>query len=419
MNSHFYDPAFTLCSEKMPFTIRIEVNLKEAVDGASLRRAVEEGRRRYPHFAMRVVREGEDYLTKANDLPFVVRKGDAIPPLGGEEVNFHLFAVVYGEKTIHFLTSHVITDGGGFFPFLKHILCAYFSFRAGRNLSVPGVSFSDPPLGVEATAFPFPEEKLEQVTPLFVPKKKEFFRLGEGGLLTDSIPTVYRLRVPEKDILRFSHDNDGSPCALLSSLTAKAIRRLHPEETRDIVCAVSVNLRPVFGCPMNFRMLSSSLAVTYPKKLTDADITKCCTCTRGMITLRNQPENILWEAAERKKLIESLSSLSLAEKKAILGKRALEDATDNTFSVSYVGKNDLGEMEPYLDSIYNMTDASTKGAVFLEVMAVGGWFDVAFLQGFSSDVYYRAFCGQLTENGLTYLEEHSSPIDTPAILLPS
>ena len=97
---------------------------------------------------------------------------------------------------------------------------------------------------------------------------------------------------------------------------------------------------------------------------------------------------------------------------------ALEDSTAYTFSVSYVGDVGFGSLEPYINNTYNYTDGSTWRSVFVEIALINGCFDLAFQQGFSSDVYYRAFLRQLEQCGLHYIEEAPVPLDTPKIELP-
>ena len=138
-----------------------------------------------------------------------------------------------------------------------------------------------------------------------------------------------------------------------------------------------------------------------------------------MVTLQSQPENVLPYAQDWKKALLALGDVPGVEaKQVILGKRSLEDAVNNTFSVSYVGNMLFGSLESHIDSMFNVTDGSTYKTVFIEVSSLNGFFDIAFLQGFSSDVYYRAFLKQLEKHGLDYTEMGSSPLGTPGMVLP-
>ena len=49
----YYDPMFYICSDKMPFGIRIETNLKYEINGEILEYAVNRAIKRYPYFSVK------------------------------------------------------------------------------------------------------------------------------------------------------------------------------------------------------------------------------------------------------------------------------------------------------------------------------------------------------------------------------
>ena len=414
MKNRYSDPMFYISSDKMPFTICIETILKEEVDGAALAGAVERAMKCYPYFRMRIKEEDGELIAVPNPLPVVVYEGTDIRPLGSAGVNYHLLALSLHGKTVNFYVSHVITDGGGFVPFVKTVLFCYFSAVKGGEMSSEGFRLPDDPVPESETAMPFPEEKMRAADALCLPKNNEYFRLEDGGLIRDFTPKIYRVRISAADVMKYSHGNDGSPCALVSSLMANAIRNLHPEMKKDIVSAISFNMRPALGNRDSCRLLCSALEVRYPELLRGADMSKICTCTRGMITLQSQPENVLYYAERKRRFLEEtvLPLPGIEAKKECLGAAALADSVSNTFSVSYVGQLGLGPIEQYIDAIYNLTDGSTYRTLFIEISAVGDRFDLAFLQGFSEDVYYRAFLSELSACGLEYSEDRVSDFGT-------
>ena len=415
----YYDPMFYLCSEEMPFTIRIETKMTDEVRGEDLFAAMTEAFLRYPYFSVRVVERDGEYVLVHNDAPAAVYEGDGTVPLGSEKLGYHLTAIAYSGRMMHFCTSHVMTDGAGFFPFIKTVLYLYLCRRYGKTLDPAGIRLPSDPFYPDEIGNPFPEEKMLTAAPFYVDRHRPFFRLRGGGYVTDATPTMYRFRIGEKEFLDYNNDVDGSPCALVSSLMARAVWRLHPDVTDDIVSAVSFNLRPGLGNRASYRMLCSSINLHYRSSMRDFDITKLCTCSRGMTTMQTQPEDVLYCAEQRRRDMEKLLAVpGLQTKKEILSKKALADSVNNTFSVSYVGRVDFGSILPYVESMYNVTDGSTYKTVFIEVAAVNGYFNIAFLQGFSSDVYYRAFLHELDVCGIAYTEDGVSPMNAPKIELP-
>ncbi len=450
---NYYDPMFYISSEKMPFNIRIEVKLRqEQVDVEALNYAVAQAIKRYPYFAIQVVRQTtsagapteqqatsterqatqnqatsteqqsaptEELIAVPNERPIVVYPGPEVYPLGGEEVNYHMTALSYYKNEIYFYITHVITDGSGFFPFIKTVLYYYLCKSEGVELDPKGIQLAGDPFYDDELGNPFPEEKMAKAVPLGKDKDNEYFRLIDGGFVNDEKGTVYHFRLNTKEILDFSFDNDGSPCALLSSLMTKAIWSLHPQEEKDIVSAISFNLKPGLGNKHNHRLLCSALRLNYPSKVKDWEILRLCTITRSMVSLKSAPANVLVYSQKRKESMERLMQIpTVEEKKQVLGKVALDDAVSNTFSVSYVGQMGLGSLEPYIESIYNITDGSTYQTLFIEVSAVNEHFNIAMIQGFSSDAYYRAFLNQLTLHGLHYIEEEVTDMNVPGMILP-
>lgn len=302
---------------------------------------------------------------------------------------------------------------------MKTVLYEYLCDVRGCKQDAAGIIPSDSPLFPDELGNPFPEERMASAKPFYLPQEKDFFRLRDGGYARDREKVYFRLRLPADEVMRCNHDNDGSPCILISSLMAKAVWAVHPKLKQDLVSAVSFNLRPGLGNVHSYRMLCSALRLNYPERLRDAALSKLCTCSRGMVTLQSQPENVLYLAEQRRKLVQSLEQVpDLEEKKRLIGRRALEDSVDNTFSVSYVGRFGPNSIEDSLEAMYVTTDGSVHQSVFLEISAVGGWFYIAFLQGFSSDVYYRAFLDQLRQEGLPFREEGIRPLRTPELILP-
>ncbi len=419
MTVRYYDPMFYLCSDEMPFGIRIEVTLKYEIDGDILADAANTAIKRYPYFSVRIEEKDGDLVTVPNDLPIRVFAGELRFPLGSEALNGHVVALGYAGKTVNFYITHVMTDGAGFTPFMKTVLYYYLCRYLHTDLAPGDIRTVETPFLPGETENPYPEEKMKAASPFYTPPDKPFFRIADGGYVTDDIRTSYNFRAKASDVLRFGYENDASPCALFSSVMAKAIWTVHPDEQKDLVSAISFNLRPGLGNQYNYRMLCSAISVRYPNRIADHAVRTLCTCTRGAVLTQSQPENVLVYAQQKKEQLESLLTLpDVRSKTQKLSQVALADAVNNTFSVSYVGKIDYGCLQEHIESVRNFTDGSTYRTLFLEISSLNGWFYVTLLQGFSCDVYYRALLGQLEQSGIEYIEDGSVPLGTPDIELP-
>lgn len=416
---NYYDPMFYLCSEKMPFGIRVEVALKYEICGEVLERAVNTAIKRYPYFAVKIVKSGEEFITEKNDLPIKVFQGDLPYPLGSKEVNYHIVALSYSENKIDFNITHVITDGNGFTPFVKSVLYYYLCGHLKTELAPEDIRLADDELLEGETSNPYPEKEMAEALPFYRTPEKEFLRLADCGYVTEGDPISYCFHAKQSDVMKFSHENDASPCALLSSIMTKAIWTVHPDENKDIVSALSFNMRPALKAENNYRMLCKTIDVRYPKLLDKRKVREICTCTRGAVMVQSQPENVLYYAENKKNELQKLLSLpDIKAKCDVLSDKALKDSVNNTFSVSYVGRVDYGSLTEHIENIKIFTDGSTYKTIFIEISSFGEWFYISMQQGFSSDVYYKALLQQFKENGIEFIEDGVERLNTPKIALP-
>ncbi len=416
---HYYDPMFYICSSAMPFGIRIEATLKYKTEKSALQYAVNTAIKRYPYFSVKIVKEGNDLITVPNDLPIKVFEGDLPYPLASKEVNGHILALSFCGNKINFHTTHVITDGAGFTPFVKSVLYYYLCKLLNTELPHTGIRLAGDELFEDEAGNPYPEEEMKCAKEFFKVPEKEYFRIENGGFVNDNIRTSYNFSVNQADVLKFSHENDASPCALFSALMSEAIRDVHPNEKKDIVSAISFNLRPGLKNKNSYRMLCSAIFVRYPYRLHNLDISKICTCTRGAVTLQSQPENVIYYAKQTKERLENLLKLpDIQSKRDALSKAALQDSVNNTFSVSYVGQVDYGSVTEHLEGMHYYTDGSTYKTLFIEIASFGDRFYISLLQGFSSDRYYKSLLNRLSINKIAYKKEGEVPLNTPEIELP-
>lgn len=418
MKANYYDPQFYISTEEMPFNIRIKTDLVEDVEPEILKSALEKTMKRYPYFKLRVVIDGEEYITVPNELPIVCYEGPEIRDLGSAEVNYHMLAVSYYGCEVSVHVSHVVCDGAGIYPLVKTLLYYYLCDAFDAPLNPRGINLAEDPLFPDEASAPYDPKILEGAENFYVPDRGDFFRLKDGGYIDDFTPTVYYVKISQKDFMRYNSISDGSPCTLGAVLAAEAIWDLHPELEKNIVCDVSLNCRGAIGTKHNFRQLCKSFPLIYKSNIKDRSTRDLCTVSRGMTMMNSQPEDALKFFAETNKLYDSVDGLSLEEKKRIVGDVALKTATENTFSISYVGQVGLGSIEPFIDSMYNITDGSTYETLFIEINAENAWFDVAFIQGFSSDAYYKAFLKALEKNKIKYREDGSEKLALPKTVLP-
>ena len=203
-----------------------------------------------------------------------------------------MLAFTYRENVFNLHISHIITDGGGVYPFLRTLLYYYLTEKYGENFSADGINLTDDEITSEETGNPYSEQEMKEVKPFYIPDKGKYFRLSDEKYAKEFSEKVFFIKVKQKDFIRVNKRNDGSPCILGAVLAAKAIWNVHPSIKDNIVCDVSCNLRSSMGNNKNYRLLSSSFPVIYSADIKDRDISSLCTYSRGMTFLNMQPENV-------------------------------------------------------------------------------------------------------------------------------
>lgn len=89
----------------------------------------------------------------------------------------------------------------------------------------------------------------------------------------------------------------------------------------------------------------------------------------------------------------------------------------STFHVSYVGPAQLASVEPYVLETQLQNDGAS-GAITMEMMASGGSFYLEFVQEWKEELYFQAFCEELTSQGIEYTLLGKGENEVPDIQLP-
>ena len=83
----------------------------------------------------------------------------------------------------------------------------------------------------------------------------------------------------------------------------------------------------------------------------------------------------------------------------------------NTFIISYLGQTKLGDCEKYIDSMH-MYSSGTTGLV-VNMLAVGEYITVDFLQSFETNIYITAFIQVLEDLDLGFNVSERIEFATP------
>lgn len=408
-------PFYYGSSEEAPNTAVVTVTMKDEVDGALLEAVVARVMKRYPHFMVKPAIRDNEYILLDNDSPVVVKRGTAFVPLGGEASNGHLLSFSYEGTRLSLAFFHGLSDGAGIFPLIRSVLYYYCCEYYHTELSPEGIQLLESEISAEERDDPYPQQVDESIQPIGRYKGKPAFQLKNGGRVTGNQAMLYNIRIPEDAFIKYTKAKDGSPATMTSVFLYKAIRELHPCEELPVVCGMAMNIRPVLGTPKCHHSVVSQLFLEYRESMKNMDIKTLATCSRGMVMLQSQPENVWTSVKNNLSFFAYLKNLpDIPSKKEYMKQIVQRSMAMDTYKVSYVGKAALGSVEPYVTALESCVDITGAG-IMVEVNSLKGWFHLCFMQEFEEDIYVKSFIKQMEKEGIPCTAEEGRPLCVPGI----
>ena len=249
------------------------------------------------------------------------------------------------------------------------------------------------------------------------------FQIEDGGivrLIPDSF--VYNIRIPEKEFMRFSISNDGSPATIVALLLARTVSALHPDADLPPVIAMCVNQRKALKAPLARQSLVGDVRLPYTDRMKKLPFSEQATCFRGMVALQSDENTVLNDIREYKKLIAHLETLgSHEQRRQCCIKHMKELSSCVSATVSYVGQADFKDAEYYIqeyEALPSTALPSTHVPLTVEMSAVNGYFFINFIQYFEETDYLEVFIRQLRENEIDYDVLNTVRARYPRVQLP-
>ncbi|MCM1382228.1 MAG: hypothetical protein NC192_09840 [Muribaculaceae bacterium] len=400
--------------------IRFALEITEDINGEALYEAVNAAAERYPYFSVRVKNENGSYAFAPNSLPIAVMKTKIpAPPLGSEEVNYHLNYVDYADDTIYFNVSHSITDASGYIPFIKSVLCMYLVGTHGEPISSEGINLPGSEFLRGELDFPKIGSMPESDFSLYKEPEMGFFPADDYiRAMKEPDPKgsgYYCISMKQRELMKYVHSNDASPAAIIAVFMFKALAPLFPNEEL-FSAGIACNFREAVGCPNAYHSISRALHVCYRRSYLDMPADKLGTITRGMIMLQSQPENSVIQMKKTLEFYEKVDSLENTEDKRnfCLNEGLFTKGCKDTYNVSYVGQTDFGAMNGFVRSLNTMA----YGNLLVEINAIGNMFYITLNQVTNTDRYINAFLNVLNEAELSYSVSNYRMKNIAALELP-
>lgn len=409
--------------KKVPFTVRIKVELDSPIDAEKMTQAAQEAITRFPYFSVKIgLDEGQNYTLDHNPRPIaVLPEKDGRLMLGSEEVNGHLFAVTYKDNCVWFNYSHSICGATGGMFWVKTTLYQYMLKEYGELTPPDDIKLPGTPVTEGELAFPDVDS---------LPKDEPLTRYT-GGDSNLALPRTlkyllnpfvkdcyyYQIEIPTKDFMDYAARIDGTPNTILAAMMFKVVSRMFKEKKdTHLSVRIAADYRSDIGADLSYRDFVRFIHIRYEWDMKDESVEKLNMRARGAIISQNQPELSCERFVKLEKaheLIDAQPDLESKKKCAAKNSAFRSDPRDNC-TVSYVGQIDWGGMEDHIKNIYTVTD----GDLMLEVNALKDHFCITYQLYGKDRRPLELFCDVLEKEDVPYKVSSRNTRHMPAIEFP-
>jgi hypothetical protein len=376
----------------------LDVRMKDTVRGDLLRRALDTALVRYPYLRGKLVEKDGDFYLAENLLPFNLAKTEKLRALGSASVNFHLIDVTYTSTSVRVAFHHALVDGRGIKPFLESLVYYYSALRYRDVLDPAGIRLAGEPLLPGETAEPFGDEMYEVGNTPPPRVIRDGYVLPEHAAQVD---VSYRseISISRDELLAFAKQNKATPAILVALLASHAIKSIHPDAAKPIVCSMASDMRHELALDNTHKNAVSSLYLPYTDEIQSLSLTEQATSYRETIREQKHPDAVRSAANSQIGMSDKLDQLAtLDEKKKMLA--FFDDLRIDTFVISYLGQLNFADAAPHVESVHLYS--SGNNGLILNMLSAGEFFTIDVLQSFESDEFVTTFANELTEAGLTF-----------------
>lgn len=380
-------------------SFKLVVTMRDEVDHDLLLEAVNSAVKRYPYFCVSPQIKEESIQLQFNEAPIPVFKDGRCVVLGTKESNGHLLAFGCEGRRIFLHASHYIADGMGISPLLMSLLYLYISERYGTDgLNSERILMPDDPISDDEYAYPFSEEPVSTNNAQIWEKTLDpAYSLDDTAFDKQGL-YAYHLRIPQIAMMDVANPSDGSPVSFLSVMLFRALCALDKGIERPVIAHVQHQYRAAINAPLNRHSLVSYIPVALSPIIKERRVELQNTIIRGQIILGSEPENDLRSVDRLVSVFSKDKCLSLAEKQLAMRQYIENSIHPKTFGISYMGKICWCGMDRYIEDLHAyIGEKFTSNMLLIEVMTVGEYFSINFMQSGRGTRYVDAFIEQLKD----------------------
>lgn len=389
----------------------IDVRMKENISGKALTKAVNIALMRYPYLTCKFLEKAGDFYLAENPLPFSVEETAKLHSLGSSETNGHLIDITYNKNVIYVSFHHGLCDGRGVMPFVETLLYYYCTYKYNTKFNAPAVRRACDPLLKGETEEPFKSNYFVLADAKSPAKPVEAFSLPEAKEALNKKKTYrYEVTIAHHSLMAFAKENNATPAITIALLMSKAIKKVHPESDKPIVCKLASDVRKGINMDNTFRNCVNTVDLPYTEELVPLSFKEQAGTYREVIKEYKNAQSIKRITNQMISMSDQLDEVHTFEKK----KKRLsfyEDLILDSFILSYIGQTKLGECEKYVEAMHLYS--SGTNSLSLQMQSSGNYITIDFMQSFETADYIKAFVQTMKEAGLKFSVSDKIEFTTP------
>lgn len=385
------------------FFMTCRFDMAEEVSPDSIKKAWKKTTAIYPYVTYaEATRDGKLVLLE-NPLPFVIKETSEVIEPFERAGNFHSVTFCYLGKVLWIYVDHVPYDGTGFKAVLETFFYYYYCELDGKEYPIPDGVFTEkdgvvPGQDVDAYLM---SDAIDPKAMMEAFGKSDSFEIKEAyrdeAFSTGEDCRGYCISVPSDEFMGYAKSVKGSPMSLLAVFLAKAMQRVHPENTRPVDITVPISVRNVMG---NTNSLLHQV-VHAPYQFAASDLEKgdeeLNQGYRGFLKGFSSEENIKMLCGVYRGICEGYAKAFAA---GALDNIVLETRANAKIGgmISYLGTLKTDEY----GSRIRMTafHAMQEKGMMAQAVEVGGYFYINWYQGFHGEMYAKAMRDLMREAGM-------------------
>ncbi len=386
------------------FYMTYRFDLKESVDLMAVKQAWEKTTKVYPYVTYATVVRSSMLVLSEDPLPFVFKEtGEVIEP-STPAANFHTVTLCYLGNTLWIYADHVPFDGTGFMYVMETFFYHYYSILDGIEYPVPeGVHTEKDGVvpGQDIDVY-LEAEPVDPRAAMGALVGKAAFQMPEsrkdGIFVPRSDCRGFSIRIPSGEFMNYAKLVKGSPMSVFYVLFARALQKVHPENTLPFDFMAPVSIRKVMGNVNS--LLHQVVHFPYsfdPKELSEQTDEELNAKYRAALKGFASEEVIKKSAGIYRAICEGYSKAFVygALDKLIMDQRK---NLKGMAGVSYLGTLRTGEYGSRIRM--NAFHAMQEKGIMLQITEVGGYFYIDWYQGFHGEEYVLAMRDILQERGI-------------------